>query len=164
MQLFSVGLQRDPLRQELHGSKSVFSGGCTVAQCLNKINDLWISSKVSSYMAMSDAEAKGQHTQDVKDDPMLNIIPDVCKWKHFSYSSCTIWHPLHTGECKWKQWQHIVCVLTLGLWCSTWYLEDDILYSRTGVNGSEGGASSWLWCHDYLKPTGCAKPLHNTGD
>lgn len=51
--------------------------------------------------------------------------------------------------------------LTTGLWCSTWYLEDDILYSRTSVNGSERGPTSWLWCYDYPKPTGPTKPLHN---
>lgn len=75
MQLFSVGLQRDPLWQELHGSKSIYIGGCTIAQCLH--NNYFIILKVSNYMATSEAEAKGQQTQDIKDDT-LNIIPDVC--------------------------------------------------------------------------------------
>lgn len=48
-------------------------------------------------MAMSDAEAKGQHTQDVKDDSMLNIIPDVCK--HFSYNSFDFKPNLHSLSC-----------------------------------------------------------------
>lgn len=57
-------------------------------------------------MAMSDADSKGQHAQDVKDDPMLNVIPDVCK-RHFPLQFIWFYPNLHIyflqGRCKWKQ-------------------------------------------------------------
>lgn len=46
-----------------------------------------------------------------------------------------------------------------GIWWSTWYLEDDVLHSRAGVNGAEGGWTGWLRCHDDVKPPGYEKPV-----